>query len=270
MRSKVGQYLVHYLFAAAFSLSGLSARAHTPYLVPTAFEPLHDGWISLDAGFADVFFQSDVAFDQGDFKIQTPKGQWVAPGRYEQLTTRSLVEHQLKEEGTYRFSTGLRKAAVFRMYEIGGERKFTRDPAEVLPEGAKLLDHYQSATRAETYVSLKAPTQAALKPLNQGLEIVPLTHPNDLYTGETLRVALLLDGKPLAGKELSVFAGHDGSEQEIAKQKALTDAEGRAEFKFETPGVYLLYARQSAPAPKGAPAPNYGYVYTLTFAVNPQ
>lgn len=254
----------------SLALSAPLVNAHTPFLVPTSFEPLHQGWVSLDAGFAEVFFQPEVAFDKGNFQVLTPKGEWVAPARLEQFTTRSLVEYQTKDEGTYRFSTGVRKAAIFRMYELNGERKHSRDPKEALPKGAKLLDHYQSVTLAETYVTLKAPTQIALKPYNQGLEIVPVTHPNDVYAGEAFAFKVLLDGKPLADNEVSLFTGYDGNEHEKETLKVKTDKEGKAEIKLDNTGVYLLYARKSAPAPKGADAPNYGYVYTLTFAVNAQ
>lgn len=243
--------------------------AHSPFIVPTSFVPLHQGWVSLDAGFAEVFFQSEVAFDKGHFQVLTPAGEWVAPARLEQFTTRSLIEFQTKEEGTYRFSTGVRKAAIFRLYELNGERKHTRDPKEVLPKGATLLDHYQSVTLAETYVSLKKPTVTALKPYNQGLEIVPLTHPNDIYAQERFSVSVLLDGKPLRDTEVSLFGGYDLAEQENALLTANTDKNGAVEFTVANAGIYLLYVRQSAPAPTGAEAPNYGYVYTLSFAVNP-
>lgn len=256
-------------FVCSFALCAPSANAHTPFIVPTSFEPLHQGWVSLDAGFAEVFFQSEVAFDKGNFQVLTPAGEWVAPARLEQFTTRSLVEYQTKEEGTYRFSTGARKAAIFRMYELNGERKHTRDPKEVLPKEAKLLDHYQSVTLAETYVSLKKPTNTALKPYNQGLEIVPVTHPNDIYAAEVFSVKVLLDGKPLRDTGVSLFTGYDLGEQEKATFTTKTDKDGKVEFTAVNAGIYLLYVRQSAPAPKGAEAPNYGYVYTLSFAVNP-
>lgn len=246
-----------------------SANAHSPFIVPTSFEPLHQGWVSLDAGFAEVFFQSEVAFDKGNFQVLTPAGEWVAPARLEQFTTRSLVEYQTKDEGTYRFSTGVRKAAIFRMYELNGERKHTRDPKEILPKEAKILDHYQSVTLADTYVTLKKPTKAALKPYNQGLEIVPVTHPNDIYAGEAFSLSVLLDGKPLRDNEVSLFTGYDLGEQENATFTAKTNQDGKVEFTVANPGVYLLYVRKSAPAPKGAEAPNYGYVYTLSFAVSP-
>jgi uncharacterized GH25 family protein len=245
------------------------AKAHTPFIVPASFEPLHQGWVSLDAGFSETFFQSDVAFDKGNFQVLTPKGDWVAPARLEQFTSRSVLEYQAQEEGTYRFTTGSRLGAVFRMYELNGERKHTRDPKEVLPKGHKLLDHYQSVTLAETYVTLKAPTRIALKPYNKGLELVPVTHPNDLYAGEVFEFSVLLDGKPLADAPVTVYAAQNGGQQDEPALKATTDSTGKASVTLAKSGVYLLHLRKSAPAPKGAEAPNYGYVYTLSFLVQP-
>lgn len=246
------------------------ACAHTPFLAPVSFEPAHDQWVSLDAGFAEVFFQSDVAFDNGKFQVLTPSDQWQSPTRYEEFKTRSLVEYQLKEKGTYRFTTGSRLGSVFRFYELNGQRKATRDANEVLPEGAKLVDHYQSVTLAETYITYDKPTTSALKPYGKGLEIVSITHPSDIYAGDKFALKILFDGKPVAGKEVSVFIAQDGNEHEKASAKATTNNQGEAEFAFAGQGVYLLYVRHTAPAPKGAEAPNYGYIYTLSFAVHPK
>lgn len=256
------------LYPAFIFFCGLLAvpfvSAHSPFLIPVSFTPANDNWVTLDAGFAEVFFQPDVAFDKGNFQLLTPAGQWQAPGRYEQFKTRSLVEHQLTEKGTYRFTTGPRLGAVFRFYELNGARKATRDPKEVLPKGAKLLDHYQSVTLAETYVSNDKPTATALKAYDKGLEIVAINHPNDLYAGDNFKLRVLLDGKPLAAKDVSLFIAQN--EKPIATLP--TNAQGEVEFAALNKGVYLLHVRHTAPAPKEAEAPNYGYVYTLTFAVN--
>lgn len=260
------------LYSALILWCGLLAApfvsAHSPFLVPTSFTPAHEHWVSLDAGFAEVFFQSDVAFDKGNFQVLTPAGQWQAPGRYEQFKTRSLVEHQLVEKGTYRFTTGQRLGAVFRFYELDGARKATRDPKEVLPKGAKLLDHYQSLTLAETYVSSDKPTSAALKAYDKGLELVAINHPNDLYAGDALKLRVLLDGKPLVAKDVSLFATQYGDDSEKPTATLPTNAQGEVEFSALKQGVHVLHVRHTAPAPKTAEAPNYGYVYTLTFAVN--
>ena len=270
MKALSGFTLLAFSLSFMFVLGFCSAvYAHTPFIAPTAFEPAHKGWISLDAGFAETFFHSDVAFDKGNFQVLTPAGVWVAPARVEQFTSRSVLEYQAQQDGTYRFSTGTRFGAVFRMYELNGERKHTRDPKEVLPKGHKLLDHYQSVTLAETYVTLKAPDNSALKPYNKGLELVPITHPSDLYAGEAFEFSVLLDGKPLVNQPVSIFSAQDSTQQQQPAYTTTTDHSGNASVVFKNAGIYLLHLRKSAPAPKGAEAPNYGYIYTLSFALQP-
>ncbi|HTF94574.1 MAG TPA: DUF4198 domain-containing protein [Cellvibrio sp.] len=247
----------------------VSVLAHTPFLAPVSFTPAHENWVTLDAGFAEVFFQPDVAFDKSKFQLLTPSGKWQEPARLEEFKTRTLVEQQLEEKGTYRFSTGVRYGAVFRFYELNGERKAIRDSKEALPEGAKLLDHFQSVTLAETYITNDKPTQSALKPYEKGLELVPVTHPSDVYAGEKFIVKVLMDGKPLADKTLDIFKAQDGSEHEKPYLTATTNKKGEAELAMANAGIYLLHLRHTAPAPKTAEAPNYGYVYTLSFQVEP-
>ncbi|PUA30508.1 MAG: hypothetical protein B0W54_08490 [Cellvibrio sp. 79] len=266
---KLSRFFLANLPVMLSALLVMPVSAHTPFLAPISFTPAHESWVSLDAGFAEVFFQPDVAFDKGDFQLLTPAGVWQKPGRLEAFKTRTLIEHQLTEKGTYRFSTGLRYGAVFRFYELNGERKAIRDPKEALPAGAKLVDHYQSVTLAETYITNDKPTAVALKPYSKGLEVVPVTHPSDVYAGEKFAVKVLLDGKPLANKEISVFKAQDGSEHEKPYLNATTNTKGEAELAMADTGIYLLHTRHTAPAPKNAEAPNYGYVYTLSFQVEP-
>jgi len=256
---------------SGFLLSLLSANsiAHTPFIAPISFAPAHQQWVSLDAGFAETFFHPDVAFDKGDFKLLTPAGEWQKPSRIEMFTTRTLIEHQLQEKGTYRFSTGTRYGAVFRFYELNGERKATRDPKEILPKGAKLLDHYQSVTLAETYITFDKPTTEALKPQGKGLELIAITHPDDIYAGENLSVQVLFDGKPLKDVQLTVYAANLVREKEEPYLRINTNTKGGADLLIKDAGVYLLHLRHTAVAPKGAEAPKYGYVYTLSFLVAP-
>lgn len=248
----------------------IPAQAHTPYLAPASFEPVHLGWVTLDASFADTFFIPEVVFDNSEFAVLDTAGKRSKPATVQLFKTRAVVEHQLTEKGTYRFSTGARHGAVFRMYEVNGERKGTRDPNEELPKGAKLLDHFQSVTLAETYITLGAPTQPALEPYNKGLEVVPVTHPNDVYDGEAFRVQVLFDGKPLAAQELHIFVANDGQGDEKPALTGTTDSKGFADLTLPKVATYLLQTRYRHAAPKDAPAPHYSYTYTLVFNVAEQ
>lgn len=248
----------------------LPAQAHTPYLAPASFEPLRAGWVTLDASFSEAFFVPEVVFDNSEFNVLDSAGKWSKPDTLQLFKTRAVVEHQLTEKGSYRFSTGLRQGAVFRMYELDGERKGTRDADEVLPKGAKLLDHFQSITLAETYITLGAPTQTALKPYNKGLEVVAATHPNDVYQGEAFRVQILFDGKPLAAQELDIFSSETDKTHAKPVLTTTTDQQGFANLTLAKAATYLLQTRYRHAAPKDAPAPNYSYTYTLVFNVAQQ
>lgn len=267
--TKPSRIILRFIFT--FLCTGLlTAQAHTPYLAPASFEPHHEGWVTLDASFAEAFFVPEVVFDNSEFAVLNVAGDVVKPNTVQLFQTRAVVEHQLTEKGSYRFSTGVRHGAVFRMYEINGERKGTRDPSEVLPKEAKLLDHFQSVTLAETYITLGAPTKPALKPYNKGLEVVAVTHPNDVYDGEAFRVQVLFDGKPLAAQELHIFTANDAQAHDKPTLSATTDGKGFTDLTLPKVATYLLQTRYRHAAPKGAPAPNYSYTYTLVFNVAQQ
>lgn len=257
------------LFALLGVLLAPAALAHTPYLSPASYEPLNRDWVTLDAAFTDYFFVPDIVFDNDTFAVQYPSGAWQPITVQQQLNTRTVLEHQLTERGTHRFSTGERHGAVFRIYEHEGERHSTRDPDETLPEGAQLIDHFQAITLAEVYISFRAFSDTVLQPRGQGLELVPLNHPNELFAGQTFDLRLLFAGNPLANEDLEVFVGdgkhygHDGA------LTFPTDNKGRAQLTLPQPGRYLARVRYRTDAPAGAPAPRYSYTYTLSFEILP-
>lgn len=256
------------LLAAVFAVAVLPASAHTPYLAPTSFDPVDGGWVGLDAAFAEAFFVPEVVFDNSEFRVVNPDGKTVPVDNVVRLKTRAVAEHHLAAgKGTYRFSTGPRLGAIFRTWEVDGKQETTRDPAKPLPPGAKLLVHYQSLSVSEAYVTDGAPSEAALKPYGKGLELVPVTHPSDLYAGERFDFTVWYDGKPLAGQKVEFFPATGGRDSQIAAATLTTDAQGKAGFTLEKPGQYLALIRYRGPAPAGAAAPVYGYNYSLTLRV---
>lgn len=243
-----------------------SALAHTPYLKPFSFEPVAGDRVTLDASFAEKFFVPEAAFNSDTFVVITPSGESVAPESKVDLKTRTVLEHALPEEGTYRFSTGSRFGAVFRTYELDGERRSVRGDEEPIPEGANVILHFQSVTKAEAYVSKGAPSNTVLAAQNSGLEIVPVSHPNNLFAGDAFEFQVLFDGEPMANFELNAHHGRD----QFSEDKGITlttDAQGKAVLTAENQGVYLIFARHRAPAPSDAAAPTYSHTTTLTVEV---
>ncbi|HWK55527.1 MAG TPA: DUF4198 domain-containing protein [Hyphomicrobiales bacterium] len=248
----------------ALALTGaLPALAHTPYLMPNAFEPINDGLITLDASFAEHFFVPEVVFDGSQVEVFLPDGSKVAPDTLLALKTRLVIEHDLQEDGTYRFSTGRRVGRVFRFYELDGRTQAMEDENAPLPEGAKLVEHYQAITLAETYVTRGAPTDAALAPRGDGLEYVALSHPNDLFAGETLRLRALFHGEPLAGLVVEAFPTGRGTSDETPVVTLTSGSDGEFAFTPEAGGVYLLRSRYRSEASPDMAAPAISNTYTL-------
>nr|WP_312373480.1 DUF4198 domain-containing protein [Delftia acidovorans] len=184
----------------------ISAQAHTPYLLPASFEAQPRAVISVDASFADKFFIPEVAFGETRFTVMAPDGSVTPMADVRQFKTRTVAEHQLPDEkGTYRVSTGPRLGAVFRSWERNGKVETARDPATPTPADARLLSHYQSLSVSETYITVGKPSRAALAPSGKGLEIVPVTHPADLFAGEKFDFTVQYDGKPLAAQKVEIF-----------------------------------------------------------------
>ncbi|WP_337880921.1 DUF4198 domain-containing protein [Rheinheimera sp.] len=251
---------------AALLLASAAAVAHTPYLAPESFEPVNN-WVTLDAAFAEKFFLPEVKFDQSEFSVTQPDGQKVKPSELFVGKTRTMLAHEVKAEGTYRFSTGQRYGAVFRSWQQDGKVKNSRDPNEAVPAGARLLAHFQSVTLAETYVSKGAPDKAALKPSGQGLELEFISHPNDLYIDTPVRARLLFNGKGLAGQKVELFQAGQTEPESKAVQQLTSNAQGDIEFSVKNKGSYLLLNRYRTDAPDGAKAPTYSYSYTAVVEI---
>lgn len=244
------------------------AQAHTPYLLPMSFDVAPDAIVSVDAGYAEKFFLSEVGFGDTRFVITTPDGSVLPFGEVHQFKSRTVAEQKLLGvKGTYRLSTGVRLGSIFRSWEQDGKVEIARDGNKTPPPGVKLLSHYQSHSISEAYVTAGAPTRRALEPTRQGLEIVPTTHPNDLVTGEKFEFSVLFDGKPLAGQTVDIYRSPMDLGSEHTGTGVKTDAQGRVAYALTQPGVYLALVRYRGAAPQGAAAPMYGYNYTLTFRV---
>lgn len=242
-----------------------SAWAHVPYLAPAAAEPIRQR-VSLEAAFADRFFVPEAKFDQSEFFVLTPRGVRQTPDELVMVTSRTIVDHKLTEAGTYRFSSGERYGAVFHQYQHQGKQHSSRDPHFVLPTGATLTAHFQSVTRAETYLTTGKPNRQALQPSGQGLEIAFISHPNELFAGQPLQLQLLLHGQPLANASAELMWTTEADEAATASV-GKSDPAGKVTLPVARAGRYVVQVRHRAPAPATAKAPVYSYISTVVLDV---
>ncbi|MDO9472605.1 MAG: DUF4198 domain-containing protein [Caulobacter sp.] len=281
------------LTAAAVGFAAGPALAHTPYIVPVTFAPDRD-WVGVQGGMSEeAAFVPDFAIrGAGDWVVTGPDGVQTraAPTT---LKSANMLDAALPTEGTYRISTGERPGRAGKAAKVGGVWRAVRPapaagapagPARPMeddagggagpinavdvPAGAEIMDT-QSYLIAETYVSRGAPTPGALKPVGRGLELEPITHPNEIYLDDGFTFRVTVDGKPASGLRVTAYRGGETYDGERTAIEATTDADGKASLGFAKAGAYLLETHYPDAPPASAAPASKTWVYTLSFEVTP-
>lgn len=251
------------MVAGGLLCTSAAVQAHMPYVLPGAFDVGQRDHITVESAFAEDAFAPEVAMRDAPFSVILPDGSNGAAGPVTYLRDLSIFEADLKTPGTYRITTGQRLGRKGQMYLVDGQWMMRGEDGEP-PKGAAPVA-VQSATLADAYVTRGQPTDAALKPRGQALEIQAITHPNSIASGTEASFVLLFDGKPLANVDVTLFraAGvYDG--RKVAGQTK-TDAAGKFTLKPDDAGQYLILVRHRTNAPVGAEIPYRSYTYTLAF-----
>jgi uncharacterized GH25 family protein len=260
------------LAVALFAAS--SANAHKAWVLPSATVLSGNApWITVDAAVSnDLFYFNHVPLRLENLAIVAPDGSTAKAENGHTGKYRSVFDLQLNQSGTYRIAVV--NAGLFANWEENGEPKRWRGTAQTfateVPKDAAKLQVTQSAGRIETFVTHGAPSHGALKPTGAGLELVPITHPNDLFAGETATFQLLIDGQPAAALPVEIVAGgtrYRDAQQEI---KATTGADGKFEVTWPAAGMYWLEASLQDDQATTPPAKHRRASYVATLEVLPQ
>lgn len=258
--------------AAALAFAAPAAQAHKAWLLPSATTLAEDGWITVDGAVSnDLFHFNHVPLRLDALRVTGPDGQPVQvqnphTGRY-----RSVFDLELTAPGTYRIA--IANAGLFASWTENGAPKRWRGTPEAfareVPADAAELRVTQAASRIESFVTVGAPTTTALAPTGQGLELVPVTHPNDLVAGEEARFALHIDGQPAAGVEVEVVRGGTRYRDRQDEIRATTGADGGFSLTWPEAGMYWLEASLEDERATLAPATARRASYVATFEVLP-
>jgi uncharacterized GH25 family protein len=180
--------------------------------------------------------------------IQAPDGSKVEPQNVATGKYRSTFDVQLSQPGTYKIAQV--GANGFANWTENGVARNWRgnlaDMSKEVPEKAENLQVSRMNNRVEIFVTAGKPTRSVLEPTGLGLELVPVTHPNDLVTGEDAKFQFLLNGKPAADLEVTVIPGGIRYRDALMEAKYKTDGEGKFTVKFATPGMYWMNAAVGA------------------------
>lgn len=262
------------LVGLGIAVAPLAADAHRTWMLPSATVLSGDDvWITVDAAVSnDLFYFNHHPLRLDGLTVTAPDGSPVEVENQSVGKYRSTFDVHLTQSGTYRLS--LVSDFLFARYTLNGEQKRWRGTPKTLgseiPAEAKDLRIRHSQRRMEAFATVGAPTEGALATSGEGLELVPVTHPNDLFAGETGEFRLLLDGRPAANVEVEIVRGGTRYRDDTGAFHAKTDRTGKFEATWPEPGMYWLNAsvEDAGSTVKGAE----GRVasYTATLEVLPQ
>ena len=270
-------------FAATVALAAMvavPASAHRQWMLPSSTVLSGDDvWVTVDAAVSnDLFYFEHQPMRVDGVKAWAPDGTEVqienkATGRY-----RSTFDVHLTQKGTYRIASV--SDGVMGSYDLNGKTErlprgtTTENLAERIPAGATNVQTAESNNRNEIFVTVGEPTSTLFKPTGKGIELVPVTHPNDLIAGEAATFQFLLDGKPAAGLPVTVIPGGIRYRNDLGQLDLKTGADGKVDVNWAEPGMYWINVTtlqperaeggEGGPPPPGAaPQRRASYVTTV-------
>ena len=287
------------LVLAIAALLPLGAAAHKQWIIPSqAVVNGGDVWVTFDGAVSNqLFFPDHVPMRLDNVTATAPDGSTIALQNASTGKYRSTFDLRLEQAGTYRIantSAGLSVrwdtpaslAAKARAQAQGqpvsgpGAAPDTRggflrnasveDLATKVPADARNLQVTQTVGRVETFVTNGAPDEGALAPTGMGIELAPVTHPNDLFAGEEATFRVLVDGQPAAGLDFEIVRGgtrYRNAQEDIA---ATTDSDGLLRVTWPEPGMYWLETSLEDERPSIPQATQRRLSYVVTLEVLPQ
>ncbi|MCW5604220.1 MAG: DUF4198 domain-containing protein [Burkholderiales bacterium] len=247
------------LIASLCTMLPTAALAHRGWMLPSAtvLSGGNDIWVTVDAAISnDLFYFEHFPMRIDNVAVINPDGtqgqvENASRGRY-----RSTFDFKLPQPGTYKVE--MVNNSITASYLLGKDRKRLRGTAESLakeiPANAEDLRVTQADSRVEFFVTSGKPTTKVLEPTGRGLELAPVTHPNDLVAEEEAKFRFLLDGQPAAGINVTIIPGGIRYRDKLEEIKLVTDADGTISVKWPRPGMYWLNATPERP--RGKPAPS--------------
>lgn len=275
------------LIAAALPFSAL---AHKQWLLPSSTVVAgNDVWVTVDAAVSNQLYYPDhVAMRLDNVAIATPDGNVLRPQNPATGKYRSVFDVQLAQEGTYRIAnlnSGLSArwdtpeslAAAKDKPAAGGmggprggflRNATPEDLATKIPKNAQNLVVTEGIGRVETFVTKGKPS--SIVAVGKGLELVPVTHPNDLFAGEEATFKLVVDGKPASGLEVEIVRGATRYRNAQDEIKVTTGADGSFKVTWPEAGMYWLEASTTDDKTSAPQAKQRRLSYVATLEVLPQ
>lgn len=240
------------------------AMAHRQWMLPSATTfSGNDSWVTVDGAVSnDLFYFEHQPLRAQNLVATAPDGSEAKIENQATLRYRSVFDVHLTQPGTYRIASA--SEMLMGSYDLNGKterlpRGTTKETlAQAVPAGATNVQTSESSSRNEIFVTLGEPTTTVFKPTGKGIELVPVTHPNDLVSGEAATFQFLLDGKPAAGLGVTVIPGGIRYRDQLNQIDLKTGTDGKVAITWPTPGMYWLNVTTPGQRGEGASGPAGG------------
>ena len=276
------------IIASCLAGSSTLLAAHDFWLIPDAFAVTPGGRLALRGQTSSLFPSSLSAVTPDRIvaaRVVTANTSVTVQG-VSVLGSSLRLTHPVSTGGQHVVGVQLAPRSVrespasFRRYldlEGAPEARLRYEREGLLPHvgGDSITRRY--AKYAKTVVEVGRGPRAFQRVLGHPLEFVPLSDPSALRTGDTLRVRLVLLGKPVAAAQLHAGSVPSGATALIdtaaarraaaRDAKSVTDANGVAFVVVTQPGTWNIRTLQIVPAAKGSGADWDVHWATLVFSV---
>jgi hypothetical protein len=234
------------LAAGAALMIPQTAGAVRQWMLPseTMFMGSGNEWLTVDLAISDDLFYVNHPGQDWNAVVTAPDGSIVPVENRMVGKLRQTFDVPIKAKGTYKVA--VTTDMVMGNYMLNGERKMLprgTTPAtlkDAIPEGATDVQTAEANSRLETFVTAGVPTDSVFVTTGKGLEMVPVTHPNDVVAGEPATFKFLLDGKPAANLDVVAIPGGVRYRGELKQIDAKTDAEGKVSLTLPDAGMYWV------------------------------
>ena len=269
-----------------------SAHAHRAWLLPSTTVLSGDTpWVTVDAAVSnDLFYFEHVplvlegvaalpaqnssnnarARPSNRLVITAPDGTEVPAQNGHVGKYRSVFDVELAQKGTYKLAVASTGRYLAHYTEKGEKRRWMGTPdqlAHAIPDDAENVQVSEVDSRMELFITSGNPTDSVFQTTGKGLEMKPVTHPNDLFAGETSEFIFLLDGKPAAGAQVTVIPGGIRHRDQLNDIKLTADANGKVSIPWPSAGFWWMEATVVQKEGLSEPVDQRRSVYTSTLEV---
>lgn len=296
-------YALPRIALVAALLGAMPLQAHRLWLLPSATTfSGKDDIVTFDgAASNDLFYADHRPLNPAMVKVWAPDGSAGAILNPASGATRSTFDVKLDKPGTWKIGTTM--SGVSGSFKVNGEERRLggrggppgggpggpggpnaapgttppgpprppRAPSVAsvadIPADATDVKLTESSSRNEVFVTAGAPTTNLFTPTGKGLEMVPVTHPDELVSNEPASFRFLVDGKPAAGLKVTVIAGGKRYREGEEAKEFTTGTDGVVKVAWPMAGMFWLNTTLADKNPSEPRATDRRLSYTTTLEV---